>query len=84
MTELYERQIRPEIIARGGTAHLTVAAFAPIPMLMKLGTLLGDKTEAAVFDLPGERWLWDKRPDCPAPQFTHDVPMFFLVKWPLS
>lgn len=72
--ELYERRIHPEITARNRTAHLTIAAFAPIPMLMKLGALLGDKVEAAVLDLPGERWLWDKHADCPSPQFTYDVP----------
>lgn len=74
VTELYDRRIHPEITAKHGTAHLTIAAFAPIPMLMKLGALLGDKTEATVLDLPGERWLWDKRPSCPAPQFAYEVP----------
>lgn len=74
VTDLYNRRIHPEIVARDGAVHLTVAAFAPIPMLMKLGALLGDKTEAAVLDLPSERWLWDKRPDCPAPQFAFAVP----------
>ncbi|CAG9170802.1 hypothetical protein [Cupriavidus pinatubonensis] len=57
VTEAYERRIHPEITTRNGAAHLTIAALAPIPMLMKLGALLGDKTEAAVLDLPGERWL---------------------------
>jgi len=41
---------------------------------MKLGALIGDKTEATVLDLPGERWLWDKHPDCPAPKFVYSVP----------
>ncbi|GBG14210.1 RND transporter [Novimethylophilus kurashikiensis] len=74
VTEVYERRILPEITARNGATHLTVVAFAPIPMLMKLGALLGDKTEATVFDLPTERWLWDKNADCPSPQFLHVVP----------
>lgn len=74
VTDLYERRILPEITARNGATHLTIAAFAPIPMLMKLGALLGDKTEATVLDLPTERWLWDKRADCPAPQFVYTVP----------
>jgi hypothetical protein len=74
VTSLYERNILPEITARNGATHLTVAAFAPIPMLMKLGALLGDKLETSVLDLPGERWLWDKRPECPAPQFAYEVP----------
>jgi hypothetical protein len=74
LTDLYTRRIYPEITARNGAAHLTIAAFAPIPILMKLGALLGDKTAATVLDLPGERWLWDKTAHCPTPQFTYDVP----------
>lgn len=74
VTDMYERRILPEITARNGAAHLTVAGFAPIPMLMKLGALVGDKTEATVLDFPTERWLWDKSPDCPAPTFTFEVP----------
>ncbi|MBS7690744.1 SAVED domain-containing protein [Pseudomonas lalucatii] len=74
LTDLYDRRIQPAITSRNGATHLTIAAFAPIPMLMKLGALLGDKTEATVLDLPSERWLWDKNADCPAPQFTYQVP----------
>lgn len=74
LTSMYERRIQPELTARDGPSHLTIAAFAPIPMLMKLGALLGDKTEAMVMDLPGERWLWDKTPSCVAPEFLHEVP----------
>lgn len=70
----YDGRIHPAIVAGGGVSHLTIAGFAPIPMLMKLGALIGDKTEASVLDLPGERWLWDIRADCPAPQFTYIVP----------
>jgi hypothetical protein len=74
VADIYEQRIKPLLTARDGVSHLTVAAFAPIPMLMKLGALLGDKTEATVLDLPVERWLWDKAPECPAPQFVFDVP----------
>ncbi|MDE2343862.1 MAG: SAVED domain-containing protein [Betaproteobacteria bacterium] len=74
LTDLYERRIRPELVGRCGPSHLTIAAFAPIPLLMKLGALVGDKTSASVLDLPGEQWLWDNRPDCTAPRFTFDVP----------
>lgn len=74
LVDLYERRIHPAITAKNSPAHLTIAAFAPIPMLMKLGALVGDKTEATVLDLPGERWLWDKHADCLAPQFTYNVP----------
>lgn len=74
VTEIYERRILPEITARNGVTHLTIAAFAPIPMLMKLGALLGDKIEATVFDLPAERWLWDKGTDCTPPRYLYTVP----------
>lgn len=74
LCKVYESQIKPAMEARNGTTHLTIAAFAPIPMLMKLGSLLGNKTETTVMDLPGDRWLWDRSPNCPAPQFTYTVP----------
>lgn len=74
VTDAYERRILPEITARSGAAHLTIAGFAPIPMLMKLGALVGDKTEATVLDLPTERWLWDKSPECLAPEYSFEVP----------
>lgn len=74
LRKYYETRIHPEIVRNGALSHLTIAGFAPIPMLMKLGALIGDKTEASVLDLPGERWLWDMRADCPAPQFTFKVP----------
>ena len=74
LTQQYEQRIKPELVARGGAAHLSIAGFAPIPMLMKLGALVGDKTPAAIMDLPGEKWLWDTRDTCPAPSYTFTVP----------
>lgn len=74
LTQQYEQRVLPALITRGGAAHLTIAGFAPIPMLMKLGALVGDKTPAAVLDLPGEKWLWDARDACPEPRYTFDVP----------
>lgn len=74
LTHQYEQRILPELVARGGAAHLTIAGFAPIPMLMKLGALVGDKTPAAIMDLPGESWLWDTRDACPDPSYTFTVP----------
>ncbi|MGI4858964.1 MAG: SAVED domain-containing protein [Janthinobacterium lividum] len=74
VSNVYEQRIRPQLTSRSGVPHLTIAAFAPIPMLMKLGALIGDKTEATVLDLPVERWLWDKNPDCPSPEYVFDVP----------
>jgi hypothetical protein len=74
VSDVYEQRIRPLLTARSGVSHLTIAAFAPIPMLMKLGALIGDKTEASVLDLPVERWIWDTNPNCPAPNYVFDVP----------
>ena len=74
LTRQYEQRVLPELTARGGAAHLTIAGFAPIPMLMKLGALIGDKMPATVLDLPGEKWLWDTRGACPEPQYTYNVP----------
>lgn len=74
LTQQYEQRVLPALTTRGGAAHLTIAGFAPIPMLMKLGALVGDKTPAAILDLPGEKWLWDARDACPEPQYTFDVP----------
>lgn len=74
LTQQYAQRIQPELASRGGAAHLTIAGFAPIPMLMKLGALIGDKTPASVMDMPGEQWLWDTRDDCPEPRYTFAVP----------
>jgi len=71
---IFDQRIRPVLTDKHGPTHLTIAAFAPIPMLMKLGALLGDKIEASVLDLPVERWLWDARPECPAPGYKFNVP----------
>ncbi|MGP4922653.1 SAVED domain-containing protein [Pseudomonas lundensis] len=74
LTDHYDRRIQPELVDRNGSAHLTIAGFAPIPMLMKLGALIGDKTRANVMDLPNEGWLWDKRETCTDPSYIYDVP----------
>lgn len=74
LKQQYERLVLPALTERGGAAHLTIAGFAPIPMLMKLGALVGDKTPASILDLPGEKWLWDTSESCPEPQYTYDVP----------
>ncbi len=74
LTQQYEQRVLPELTSRGGAAHLTIAGLAPIPMLMKLGALVGDKTPATVMDLPGEKWLWDTHAACPEPSYTYNVP----------
>lgn len=74
LTQQYEQRVLPALTTRGGAAHLTIAGFAPIPMLMKLGTLIGDKTPAAILDLPSEKWLWDTRDACPDPHYAYNMP----------
>lgn len=74
MQELFGSRIQPLLTARHAPTHLTVAAFAPIPLLMKLGSLLGDKTDVSVLDLPMNGWLWDTAPGTPAPSFQFSVP----------
>ncbi|WP_155772351.1 SAVED domain-containing protein [Pseudomonas brassicacearum] len=74
LTVHYDRLIQPALVGRNGNTHLTIAGFAPIPMLMKLGALIGDKTRANTMDLPNEGWLWDKRETCSEPSYICDVP----------
>lgn len=74
LSDQYTRHVEPALLESNGNAHLSIAGFAPIPMLMKLGALVGDKTRANVMDLPNDGWLWDTREICPEPTFTHDVP----------
>lgn len=74
LTDHYDRRIQPALVDRNGDTHLTIAGFAPIPMLMKLGALIGDKTRANVMDLPNDGWLWDKSVTCPEPSYIFDVP----------
>jgi hypothetical protein len=74
LADHYTRRIHPALVERSGNAHLSIAGFAPIPMLMKLGALVGDKTRASVMDLPNDGWLWDKDDTCPEPKFSYSVP----------
>jgi SMODS-associated and fused to various effectors sensor domain len=74
VNSIYTQRILPELTSRDSPGHITVAALAPIPMLMKLGALLGDKTDAMVLDLPSGGWLWDKQDNCPEPLFSYTVP----------
>ena len=74
MEGLFQARIQPALSARNAPTHLTIAAFAPIPLLMKLGSLLGDKMDTSVMDLPNNRWLWQDPVDSLAPSFQFEVP----------
>lgn len=73
----YERVLEPRLVAGGAPLHLSIAAFAPIPMAMKLGALIGDKRPAMVLDLPMNGWLWrtnDKAKEPSTDWFSFEVP----------
>lgn len=57
----FDEQVRPRI-ARGEISHLSVFGLAPIPLLVELGSLLGDITPAEVYQLHREPagWIWAK------------------------
>lgn len=56
------------------TAELAVFAFAPIPLLVAFGRLLGDKQPARVFDClrPTGTWRWESEP--PALGWKYEPP----------
>lgn len=70
LTRWFERTVEPRFLSLNPIEHLSIAAFAPIPMLMKLGALLGDKRPALVMDLPNNKWLW--RTDSAAQELADD------------
>lgn len=53
-TELYP------LIVRGLVSHLSIFALAPMPLLMKLGTLLTDKLPVSVYQRHrlSQNWIW--------------------------
>lgn len=55
----FEQQVRSRLSARE-ISHLSVFALGPIPLLIKLGVLLGDITSADVYQLHREPagWVW--------------------------
>lgn len=58
LVRAFDRQVRP-LIADG--CHLSIFGFAPIPLLIRLGTLITDKVAAQVYQLqrePEQTWQW--------------------------
>lgn len=61
---IYERKIKP-LIVEGNPSHFSVFALAPIPLMIKLGTLFTDKIDVHVFQLhrePQQTWHWLQGP----------------------
>lgn len=58
-----------------GFSHLSIAAFAPIPLLIKLGSLIGSKIPALILDLPNNKWKWHSVPETTKISlFTYAIP----------
>jgi hypothetical protein len=53
----FEEQIRPKL-RKGLIQHLSIFAFAPIPLLIKLGTLINDIQDAEIFQPVREPKTW--------------------------
>ncbi len=58
LSKWYQQVLEPKFSGTSPVEHLSIAAFAPIPLVMKLGALIGDKRPAHVLDLPNNKWLW--------------------------
>ena len=56
----FDRFIRPRVLESG---HFSIFGLAPIPLLIRLGTLFTDKVPAEVYQLrrePEQTWQWSK------------------------
>lgn len=64
LEDAFNRQIRP-LIDRADPFHFSVFALAPIPLMIRLGTLITDKVPTQVYQLhrePIESWKWLEGP----------------------
>ena len=61
----FNRKVKPRIAGSGDIEHLSIFAFAPIPLLVELGRLLSDIPAAEVYQLHREPpdWRWQETPD---------------------
>jgi hypothetical protein len=69
----YERQIY-QPVKRGDIQHLSVFAFAPIPLLMELGKLLSDIRHADVYECQREPAGWKWQPQAAVTDFVINKP----------
>jgi hypothetical protein len=58
----FNRKIKPRVAGSGDVEHLSIFAFAPIPLLVQLGRLLSDIPAAEVYQLHREPpdWKWQE------------------------
>lgn len=61
----FNRRIKPRVAGSGDVEHLSIFAFAPIPLLIELGRLLSDIHAAEVYQLHREPpdWKWQEGPE---------------------
>jgi hypothetical protein len=61
----FNRRIKPRVAGSGDVEHLSIFAFAPIPLLIELGRLLSDIPPAEVYQLHREPpdWKWQEGPE---------------------
>lgn len=62
LRSLFDRKVRP-LIEEASSCHFSVFAFAPMPLLVLLGSLMTDKVPAQVYQLhrePYQTWRWLK------------------------
>lgn len=61
----FNRKIKPRVAGSGDIEHLSILAFAPIPLLIELGRLLSDIPAAEVYQLHREPpdWKWQDEPE---------------------
>ncbi|RJQ65151.1 MAG: HNH endonuclease [Desulfobacteraceae bacterium] len=61
----FQRGVKPRLSGAGDIGHLSIFAFAPIPLLVELGRLLSDIPAAEVYQLHREPpdWRWQETPN---------------------
>jgi len=69
----FERQVRIQV-AEGGIQHLSVFAIAPQPLLILLGSLLGDIVPVDVYQRHRERTTWEWPPQAGTEAFRMRPP----------
>jgi hypothetical protein len=65
LVALFDRDVRP-LIKEGAPGHFSVFCLAPMPLLMKLGSLLTEKVGVDVYQLhrePHLSWHWQSGPN---------------------
>lgn len=73
LDSLFEQRIKP-LLVEGASSHFSLFAFAPMPLLVKLGALFTDKTPVEVYQLHREPRTWRWLKEHPTPSFQINQP----------